>query len=210
MPNPKFSKLSATKQKQLENILLHAEKHFVKHGIEHTTMSDIAKAADIYRRTLYNYFESKEEIATEIFSRYAEHDIIVGFPENATGLEKFKLLMDFLVNQIGQFKPYIFFAVQYEHYFHFIDQADAHFKDGINLHMVHLLKDILQKGLNDNSIRLPDGNFDMIVQSVLQTILAYLLRVVYREHIFKMESGFSLEHLGYSLQILTRGIANDR
>lgn len=201
--------LSSTKKKQLDNILKQAERCFVKYGIAHTTMSDIAKEADVYRRTLYNYFDSKEEIASEIFSRYAEQDIIVGFPEHVSGLEKFRLLMDFLVKQISQFKPYIFFAVQYEHYFHFIDQGDTHFKEGMNLHMVQLLESILKEGLTDNSIRLPDGNFDMIVQSVLQTILAYVLRVVYREHIFKIESGFSLEHLGYSLQIITRGIANE-
>ncbi len=39
-----------------------ARQVFAKHGVEYTTMNDIAEASQKGRRTLYTYFKSKEEI----------------------------------------------------------------------------------------------------------------------------------------------------
>lgn len=45
-----------------ENIALAAEKLFATHGIEATSMDDIARAAAYSKATLYVYFKNKEEI----------------------------------------------------------------------------------------------------------------------------------------------------
>ncbi|CAN7639490.1 TetR/AcrR family transcriptional regulator [Bosea sp. LjRoot237] len=37
------------------------ERAFLDHGYEHLTMTGLAKAVDVTRRTLYNYFSSKEQ-----------------------------------------------------------------------------------------------------------------------------------------------------
>ena len=51
-----------------KNIILEsARKLFIEKGYEKTSMSDIAKAAQFSRRTMYGYFASKIEILVEVF-----------------------------------------------------------------------------------------------------------------------------------------------
>ena len=45
-----------------EHLIKVARKLFAQHGIGNITMNDIAKAANKSRRTLYTYFQSKEEL----------------------------------------------------------------------------------------------------------------------------------------------------
>ena len=49
-----------TKTRQL--LIDVARRQFAKHGLENTTMNDIAEASGKGRRTLYTYFKSKEDI----------------------------------------------------------------------------------------------------------------------------------------------------
>lgn len=48
-----------------ERILAEAGKLFVANGIESTKIIDIARAADVAKGTVYEYFDSKEDIAAE-------------------------------------------------------------------------------------------------------------------------------------------------
>jgi AcrR family transcriptional regulator len=50
-------------------IQVEAIRLFIKHGFEFTTLDDIAEAANVSRRSLFHYFESKEEI---VFSTRAD------------------------------------------------------------------------------------------------------------------------------------------
>jgi AcrR family transcriptional regulator len=43
-----------------------AQRLFEEHGITHTTVDDIAEAADVARTTVFNHFPSKESIALEL------------------------------------------------------------------------------------------------------------------------------------------------
>lgn len=49
-----------------ENILSAAEKLFLKKGVASTTIDDISKASEYSRRTIYVYYESKEDILYHI------------------------------------------------------------------------------------------------------------------------------------------------
>jgi len=59
-------KESRTNQKQRKHILKTSMQLMQAQGINGTTMVEIAKAADITRRTVYNYYDTKEEIAADI------------------------------------------------------------------------------------------------------------------------------------------------
>ena len=56
--------MSVSKTRQ--NFVDVARQLFAKNGLENTTMNDIAKASGKGRRTLYTYFESKEEIYSAV------------------------------------------------------------------------------------------------------------------------------------------------
>ena len=49
-----------------------ALEHFAKEGYHNTTITHIAKHAGISKGLMYNYFESKEELLTEIINRSME------------------------------------------------------------------------------------------------------------------------------------------
>lgn len=53
---------------------------FFKKGYENTTISDIAKDAEFTRRTIYSYFQSKDEILVEVLIR--SHLKAIDFIEN--------------------------------------------------------------------------------------------------------------------------------
>src|ERR1700742_2319674 len=58
----------------LARIQAEAIRLFIEHGFEATTLDDIATAADVSRRSLFHYFDSKEEI---VFSTKAEFPRLV-------------------------------------------------------------------------------------------------------------------------------------
>jgi AcrR family transcriptional regulator len=57
---------SRTKHTHRQMILEHAFQLFIKFGIHYVTMDDIAKSADITLRSIYNYYNSKEDIAIDL------------------------------------------------------------------------------------------------------------------------------------------------
>ncbi len=62
--------ISERKSKEMDirrnDILLAAEQVFFQKGYEHSTMDDVAQQAEFSKRTLYTYFNSKEQIYFEI------------------------------------------------------------------------------------------------------------------------------------------------
>lgn len=50
------------KEQRRHQIILTAEELFLKNGVDHTTMDQIANVCEISRGTLYLYFKSKEEL----------------------------------------------------------------------------------------------------------------------------------------------------
>jgi AcrR family transcriptional regulator len=197
---------SQVRIKQKENILAAAELCFVNQGIALTTMSDITKRAGIYRRTLYNYFNCKEEIASEIFHRYSQENLQLDLPYGLSGYELMEHVLVKWLKQIEKYQPYILFAIEFEYHFHKVGKNREYLESGINFHIICLIETILKKGIEDGSITLPEGDFNMIVQSLLHTLIAYLFRVIHREDVFIMESGFSMEYFDLSLKIILRGL----
>ncbi len=201
---------SQVRNRQRENILTAAESCFIEQGIALTTINGITNKAGIYRRTIYNYFENKEEIACAIFQRYSKLDLSIEKDKELTGYQLLESVFSQLVDHLEQYRSYILFAVQFEYYFHHAGEDRKIIESGVNFNMVNLLTEVLSRGVEDNSIILPDGDFSMIVQSVLQMLLGYLLRVVHREEVFIVESGFSMDHFELSLKILLRGFKNEQ
>jgi AcrR family transcriptional regulator len=55
-------------------VLVHAAKMFLKNGIRGITMDDIANDLGISKRTLYDFFESKELIISQIVDTHIENE----------------------------------------------------------------------------------------------------------------------------------------
>ena len=66
------NKKGSTKEKILDS----AVRLFAQHGFDNTSMRDLAKDVGVKNPSLYNHFESKKEILTELYRFYTEQRII--------------------------------------------------------------------------------------------------------------------------------------
>jgi len=115
--------LSSTKEKQLQNILVAAEQCFIEQGIALTTMKDISLRANIYRRTIYNYFQSKEDVAFAIHKNYNQNGLKFVASGIGTGYEQLDALITFLMDHLDELLPRIHYEIQYEFYMHHVAQS---------------------------------------------------------------------------------------
>lgn len=85
--------------KKKENIMLAAIKLFTERGYDGTTISMIAKEANVSVGLMYRYFESKEELINTLFKNNIdniENHIKINFPFDKSIKEKF----DYCYNKI--------------------------------------------------------------------------------------------------------------
>ncbi|HPO49909.1 MAG TPA: TetR/AcrR family transcriptional regulator [Spirochaetota bacterium] len=77
-------RLQREKERKRQEIIDAAEKLFFKEGFKETSMDEIAKKAEFSKRTVYKYFDSKEELYSAIALRGVElfHKVI---EESAAG-----------------------------------------------------------------------------------------------------------------------------
>src|ERR1700749_5221319 len=87
------------KLKTREGILAAAMKLFTERGFDSVTVAEVARAADVSEKTVFNYFPTKEDL---VVHRGAERmgDLLEGLrqlPPRASGLEPFRRVTnDFL------------------------------------------------------------------------------------------------------------------
>lgn len=98
---------------QRERILEAAEKLFIRDGIEGVSISAIAAAARISRRTMYQYFTDKREVAWAIF------EMIIGQwslgqtePANGGGYQRLENFMLRLMNLVETNREHLRFIVE--------------------------------------------------------------------------------------------------
>lgn len=86
----KLSKRSINKIKKREQIIDAAGKLFLEKGFENTSMDDVSKEAELTKRTLYQYFLSKEDLFFAVALKGSE--IFISIREKA--IEKGKNALD--------------------------------------------------------------------------------------------------------------------
>jgi AcrR family transcriptional regulator len=81
------------------------ERAFLDHGYEHLTMTGLAKAVDVTRRTLYNYFSSKEDafrfLIENVNAQAVEVGMAAGRAALAAGRDPTEILVTILDTRYG-------------------------------------------------------------------------------------------------------------
>lgn len=72
------------------------ERAFLDHGYQHLTMSALAEAIDVTRRTVYNYFGSKEEAFRFLIEEANAYAVSAGLAAGRTVLEQGADLVEIL------------------------------------------------------------------------------------------------------------------
>jgi AcrR family transcriptional regulator len=86
---------------RIEQILDAAARLFASQGFHRTTTKEIAEAADVSEGTLYNYFESKNDLLFAILSRLAEEQSTELNASKITKLDTRQLLTTLLHTSMG-------------------------------------------------------------------------------------------------------------
>jgi len=84
--NPSKSRREREKEQRREDIMNAAENLILKQGFENTTMEQIAFKAEYSKGTLYNYFESKDDLYLAIGTK--AYQIIIDYSKNFVEKEK--------------------------------------------------------------------------------------------------------------------------
>ena len=99
-----------------EEIISAAERLFFSKGVQHTSMDDIAREAELSKGTLYLYFQGKEDLQFAIFRKGAElltKQMLHEIKGVTTGLEKIielgRTFIEFSVNHKNYFSLFSFF-----------------------------------------------------------------------------------------------------
>lgn len=144
------------KDKTRNRLLEIARQTFIKKGVEHTTMNDIAEASGNVRRTLYTHFKSKEDIYWAVVEREIMHLVsqLKGVVDNdLPPAEKLYLYIDTrlklvkeIVQRNGSLRAEFFRDIwKVEHAWKNIDQEE-----------IILIKTILQEGVDKGVFTMPN------------------------------------------------------
>lgn len=101
---------------QRERILEAAEELFIRDGIDNVSIGAIAEAARIARKTLYEYFPNKQEIAQAIFQKLIDERLSVfdqlQIPEGS-GFQRVEFMVLDMVNMLETYPEHIRFMVEF-------------------------------------------------------------------------------------------------
>lgn len=173
--------LSRTKQKNKNLICEIALKTFREKGLANTSMNDIADNCGITRRTIYNYFENKTQLLQSLISDLFEKitiDFKIDYDYDKKAIENFK---DFInnINEnfldhrddiifVSEIKSYLSYRMSREEY---IENKYNYFFDS---NLLNDIKVILQRGVQDKSIRDIDIDINDMVEILYQASIGFL------------------------------------
>ncbi|WP_455683742.1 TetR/AcrR family transcriptional regulator [Thomasclavelia sp.] len=198
-----------------EQILVCAEKLFIKKGIKATSMDEIAKESKYSKATLYVYFKNKEEIINILVLKSMKklfEYIIDALAKQTSIKEKYDCICYGLVKYQEEF-PFYFDMV--------IDKIDINFdnKDylyeeseiyqiGEKINMV--IKSFLDEGINNGEIRFDIKTIPTIIS--FWAMLSGLIQMASKkeEYIVKELKMSKEEFLDYGFNILYRSISQER
>lgn len=158
--------MGASERKEKEKIIRQAdiinaaEKIFFQKGYEQSTMDEVAKEAQYSKRTLYCYFQSKEQLlqaiifrAFRILNEMIKKELID--QTNLTGLAKLNLLGKTFIQFLNLYPKYFETIVFYNSAKSELSVDDPFKKanDSEGEETLNTLVDVIKEGINDKSIR---------------------------------------------------------
>ena len=152
-------------------------------GIEHTTMEEIARSADYTRRTVYSYFQNRDEVLLKILVedlavRWKEQQAAMAREE--TGLAKLlawgRVFFDSLKRNPHSLEVQVYWDFRGLDPSRVSAEAFKEFKK-LNDVLANGLREAFDLGMNDGSLR-PDLEVDLAISHYLYSLRAILNRAL--------------------------------
>ena len=197
-----FEEIRTERKQLLKNVAL---KLFAEQGYTRTSISQIAKKANVSKGLMYNYFQSKEELMIfilntliEDFSRYIDpnRDNIITEEEALSFID---IIFDLLKNKRESFRHYFQLIFQPE-VMQLINQSNIIRKD--IMEQISLLLDFFSKRQKETDLEIAKVN-------ILAFAEGFLMRYVYFPHQFT--DAFMEKYKIYLKELIVNNtlIAND-
>ena len=101
-----------------DNILIQAEAFFMKYGFRNVTMDDLCKEMGISKKTLYQYFQTKDALVESCILWYMEKeaDKVQQIRKKATDpVDAFYILSKRALESLKEVSPFVIFDLQKNH-----------------------------------------------------------------------------------------------
>ena len=151
-----LSKREQNKAQKKELFIDAAKKLFIEKGFEATSIDEVAQTAGLTKRTLYQYFTSKEDLFYAIVMIEGQKllkDYLVAFEKGKTALEKIRLGNQAHL-QFYTDHPDMFRLLNYRPSAQSSIEASPHFREVADLEMVRIqhFASLIEEGHADGSI----------------------------------------------------------
>jgi len=187
-------------KKQRREVIINAAKTmFLQKGIEHTTMLDIARKAELSKAALYLYFRSKEELTFEMLyiSFTKINDLIQeAGSRGSKGYDKLKHISEEFRKFYKKQPEYIYFTFVLERYADSISAGDPATEKCMLLieHIKERIITLLRLGIDDGSIR-QDLDAEKIAALFLHMVPIFMQRITTMHQILGKNSTYKPDEL---------------
>lgn len=169
------------KQKKREKILEIAAELFSRKNYHEVMMDDVARLTDIAKGTVYNYFESKEELYFTIMSQKL-NNLNTSLKEKISGeISCIESLHSFVIHLYMFMMKYPSFFLMYQKEYLNAENDFCEQLKSQNEELKSILKGILRKGIRENQFRNIDEDF--AVKLILGSIFGAIQRGIANNYI---------------------------
>ncbi len=200
---------SNVKSKKRKAILDKSINIFIREGIHPVKMSDIANECGISLRSLYYYYPSKEYLAVDIqiicMSTFTK--IINGFDFlSNVDYDKFSNYLDSIYHVIDDNQKNIKFITVFDYYFYNAYPNEKY----INFLKTKLTNNFIfndsDTAIYTNTIDFLDEDPHVFFTTIIQSMLAYAQKIIYREKAMLSEDVESRGELRIYLKLIKKAI----
>ena len=180
-------------------IIEKAREIFLDKGLINTVMDDIAAKVGLTRRSLYRYFESKEDLAyettTQLLTEWNDYHIKVFGNLKGSGLSRLETFLYHLIDYMTKRRDVMKYLGEFDFFFkdgqsNRPSSVSKKRFDSIILESDQLFKQLIAIGMEDGSIK-KDINIDLMVTTISQVLWGFGQRIAIRGELIKEESGFN-------------------
>ncbi len=200
---------SNVKMKKRKEILDKSINIFIREGIHPVKMGDIAKECGISLRSLYYYYPNKEYLAVDIqiLCMSAFTQIINDFDHfSNVNYDKFTNYLDTIYDIIEKNQKNIKFITAFDYYFYNSYPNEKY----TNFLKTKLTNNFIFSNSNsnphDNSIDFLGEDPNLLFTTIIQSMLAYAQKIIYREKAMLSEDVESRGELRIYLKLIKNAI----
>jgi AcrR family transcriptional regulator len=152
---------------QKERIVAGARELFFRHGMKSVTMDDLASHLAISKKTLYQYYDDKEELIFEITTReirYHAGEVNAIREKAANAIEEILLAMQIMSRMMNKISPTVFYDLQ-----KYYQRSWKLFTDFKNHQMCNFIEENLRRGIKQGLYR-KELNLEIMARLRLQEL----------------------------------------